>query len=491
MVLAADWGVGEVLWTFIYFTFLFIWIWLAISVFIDVFRSHDMNGWVKALWILFIIVLPFLGIFVYLIARGGKMQAHAVEAAKAAGRGGAGVHPPGRRHRQPGRRAAPPRRPQGARRHHRRRVRPDEGQGHRLTQVAPDPGPVPGSDLHLKHRDGSGRERATIFVVTPPEPSSYSAPSAADPWARAALSAELIGERLGGDFDVAVVLGSGLGAAAERLGDVSMSMADAGFPSTNVVGHAGTILAGTVGGARVLVLAGRVHLYEGHHPNAVVHGVRTAARLGCRRLLLTNAAGGIRPGLSVGDLVAISDHLNLTGANPLIGTHDLPHERFIDVSNLYPLAPTVAAAGGLETGVYAALPGPSYETPAEIRMLATLGADLVGMSTVLEALAAHALGVQVGGLSLVTNAAAGLGGELSHEEVTEVGASRAGAVVDTIAAVCEAIAADVAAEAAQAAAPAADRSPPRSHRRSWPAPSPSRSTARRGSCWPAASTTPC
>ena len=286
--------------------------------------------------------------------------------------------------------------------------------------------------------------------MTPPEPLPFTAPSASDPWARAAVSADLIGERLGGDFDVAVVLGSGLGAAAERLGDASMSMADAGFPSTNVVGHAGTILAGTVGGARVLVLAGRVHLYEGHHPNAVVHGVRTAARLGCRRLLLTNAAGGIRPGLSVGDLVAISDHLNLTGANPLIGSHDLPHERFIDVSNLYPLASTVAAAGGLETGVYAALPGPSYETPAEIRMLATLGADLVGMSTVLEALAAHALGVQVGGLSLVTNAAAGLGGELSHEEVTQVGASRAGAVVDTIAAVCEAIAADVAADAVSA-----------------------------------------
>jgi purine-nucleoside phosphorylase len=294
--------------------------------------------------------------------------------------------------------------------------------------------------------------------VTPPEPSSFSAPSAADPWARAARSAELIGERLGGDFDIAVVLGSGLGAAAERLGDTSMTMAEAGFPSTNVVGHAGTILAGTVAGARVLVLAGRVHVYEGHHPHAVVHGVRTAARLGCRHLLLTNAAGGIRPGLSVGDLVAISDHLNLTGANPLIGTHDLPHERFIDVSNLYPLASTVAAAGGLETGVYAALPGPSYETPAEIRMLATLGADLVGMSTVLEALAAHALGVQVGGLSLVTNAAAGLGGELSHEEVTEVGASRAGAVVDTIVAVCEAIAAEAA--SGEGAAPAVGSMPP-------------------------------
>ena len=278
--------------------------------------------------------------------------------------------------------------------------------------------------------------------MSPPEPSSFPPPVASEPWARAGASAERIAARMGEVFDIAVVLGSGLGAAAERLGDESMTMAEAGFPSTSVTGHAGTILAGTVGGARVLVLAGRVHLYEGHHPHAVVHGVRTAARLGVRRLLLTNAAGGIRPGLRVGDLVAISDHLNLSGANPLVGSHDLPHPRFIDVSNLYPLAPTVAAAGGLDTGVYAALSGPSYETPAEIRMLATLGADLVGMSTVLEALAAHALGVEVGGISLVTNAAAGLGGELSHEEVTEVGAARAGAVVDTIEAVCAALAGD-------------------------------------------------
>ena len=296
--------------------------------------------------------------------------------------------------------------------------------------------------------------------MTPPEPSSFPTPASSDPWARAARSADLIGERLGRDFDIAVVLGSGLGAAAERLGETSMTMADAGFPSTSVVGHAGTISAGTVGGARVLVLAGRVHLYEGHGPHAVVHGVRTAARLGCRRLLLTNAAGGIRPGLEVGDMVAITDHLNLTGANPLIGTHDLPHDRFVDVSNLYPLAPIVAAAGGLESGVYAALPGPSYETPAEIRMLATLGADLVGMSTVLEALAAHALGLEVGGLSLVTNAAAVLGGELSHEEVAEVGAARADAVVGTIAAVCEALAAGAASPSSAPSAAAAHDVPP-------------------------------
>ncbi len=275
--------------------------------------------------------------------------------------------------------------------------------------------------------------------MTPSEPSSFP-PAFADPWARAGHSAELIADRLGGDFDIAVVLGSGLGGAAARLGDTTMPMADAGFPATGVVGHAGVIMGGTIGGKRLLVLAGRVHLYEGHSPHAVVHGVRTAAQLGCRQLLLTNAAGGIRPGLAVGDLVAISDHLNLSGANPLTGDHDLPHERFVDVSDLYTLSPTVASAGGLPAGVYAALPGPTYETPAEIRMLATMGADLVGMSTALEALAAHALGVQVGGLSLVTNAAAGLGGELSHEEVAEVGAQRSSAVMDTIAAVCRALA---------------------------------------------------
>ncbi len=282
--------------------------------------------------------------------------------------------------------------------------------------------------------------------MTPPEPFPSSppvggsAPAVADPWRRAERSADLIAERLGATFDIAVVLGSGLGAAADRLGDAAMPMADAGFPPTGVLGHAGTLLAGTVGGARVLTLAGRVHLYEGHHPQAVVHGVRTAARLGCRRLLLTNAAGGIRPDLEVGQLVAISDHLNLTGANPLTGSHDLPHDRFIDVTELYRLAPVVADAGGLATGVYAALPGPTFETPAEIRMLATLGADLVGMSTALEALAAHALGVEVGGVSLVTNAAAGLGGALSHEEVTQVGTARAAAVVDTLVAVCERLA---------------------------------------------------
>ncbi len=271
--------------------------------------------------------------------------------------------------------------------------------------------------------------------MTPSEPSSFP-PAFTDPWARAGRSAELIADRLGADFDMAVVLGSGLGGAAARLGDTTMPMAEAGFPATGVAGHAGVILGGTIGGKRLLVLAGRVHLYEGHSPHAVVHGVRTAAQLGCRQLLLTNAAGGIRPGLAVGDLVAISDHLNLSGANPLTGDHDLPHERFVDVSDLYSLSATVASAGGLERGVYAALPGPTYETPAEIRMLATMGADLVGMSTALEALAAHALGVQVGGLSLVTNAAAGLGGELSHEEVAEVGAQRSSAVMDTIAAVC-------------------------------------------------------
>ena len=275
--------------------------------------------------------------------------------------------------------------------------------------------------------------------MTSAEPTPTSA--APVPWARAGRSAELVRERLGVDeLDVCVVLGSGLGAAAARLGERSMPMAEAGFPTPAVTGHAGRIHVGTVGGARVLVLAGRVHLYEGHHPHAVVHGVRAAARLGCRRVLLTNAAGAIRSDLGVGELVAVTDHLNLSGADPLAGAHDLPHDRFVDLSELYALTPTVAATGGLASGVYAALPGPTYETPAEVRMLRTLGADLVGMSTALEAIAAHALGVEVGAISLVTNAAAGLGDEVDHEEVRRIGAERADAVADAVAAVCAAAA---------------------------------------------------
>jgi purine-nucleoside phosphorylase len=177
-----------------------------------------------------------------------------------------------------------------------------------------------------------------------------------------------------------------------------------------------------VAGKRVLAFLGRTHLYEGRGVEAVVHGVRTAAAAGCRTVILTNASGGLRPGLSVGDPVLISDHLNLTSRTPLVGA------QFVDLTDLYSarlralvreIDPSIAE------GVYAAMAGPQYETPAEIRMLATLGADLVGMSTALEAIAAHAEGSEVLGVSLVTNLAAGLGEPLDHEEVLAAGRAAA------------------------------------------------------------------
>jgi purine-nucleoside phosphorylase len=179
-----------------------------------------------------------------------------------------------------------------------------------------------------------------------------------------------------------------------------------------------------VGDRRVLVLLGRTHLYEGHGVEPVVHGVRTAAAAGCRTVVLTNAAGGIREGMQVGDPVLISDHLNLTSLSPLAGP------RFTDLTDLY--SPRLRALAReidpeLTEGVYVGLPGPHFETPAEIRMFRLLGADLVGMSTVLEAIAARAEGVEVFGLSLVTNLAAGMTGEpLDHHEVLAAGAAAAG-----------------------------------------------------------------
>jgi purine-nucleoside phosphorylase len=178
-----------------------------------------------------------------------------------------------------------------------------------------------------------------------------------------------------------------------------------------------------VDGRHVLVLLGRTHLYEGHGVDAVAHGVRTAAAAGCRTVVLTNAAGGVREGMAVGEPVVVADHLNLTGASPLRGP------RFTDLTDLY--SPRLRALARtldptLTEGVYAGLAGPHFETPAEIRMLRGSGADLVGMSTVLEAIAARAEGVEVFGLSLVTNLAAGMSGApLDHREVLAAGAAAA------------------------------------------------------------------
>ncbi len=264
-----------------------------------------------------------------------------------------------------------------------------------------------------------------------------------DPFAIAEASAARLAERTGCQtHDVAVVLGSGWTPAAEVLGsaDSEVPLADlGGFPPPTVAGHAPTVCSVSIAGRRVLVFLGRVHLYEGLAPTTVVHGVRTAMSAGCRVVVLTNAAGGIRPGLSVGEPVLIRDHLNLTGASPLAGPPPSRGQRFVDLTGLY--SPRLRGLArdvepGLTEGVYAMLPGPHYETPAEITMLGRLGADLVGMSTALEAIAARHLGAEVLGISLVTNLAAGLAGHgLSHAEVVEAGRASAIRMGDLLAAV--------------------------------------------------------
>ena len=233
---------------------------------------------------------------------------------------------------------------------------------------------------------------------------------------------------------VGVVLGSGLGSFADQLKEVeAVSYADIPrLPSPSVEGHVGQLLVGRLGNHLVAVLQGRVHLYEGYATAEVVRAVRGLSLCGVESLVLTNAAGAIRGGLHVGDLVFLSDHINLSCRNPMVGLPD-PElgPRFPDCSDLYSsqLRGLIRAAcekKGLMTkeGVYAAMLGGSYETPAEIRMLAALGADLVGMSTAMEAIAAHALGTQVLALSFVTNIAAGLSdGALDHGEVTEAAAA--------------------------------------------------------------------
>ena len=268
---------------------------------------------------------------------------------------------------------------------------------------------------------------------------------AEDPFVVAAASAAALAERTGqARHDVAVVLGSGWAPAADALGpaDCEVPLAElGGFPEPQVPGHVPAVRSVRIDGVRTLVFLGRVHLYEGHSPAAVVHGVRTAIAAGCGTVVLSNAAGGIRSGLEPGQPVLISDHLNLTGSSPLTG---LPvaaggPSPFTDLSEVYSATLRSLAQArdpGLAEGVYAALPGPQYETPAEIRMLRTAGADLVGMSTVLEAIAARHLGAQVLGISLVTNVAAGLSDQkLDHGDVlatARTAAARVGTLLATI-----------------------------------------------------------
>jgi purine-nucleoside phosphorylase len=249
-----------------------------------------------------------------------------------------------------------------------------------------------------------------------------SAPPATDPAALAARAADDLTSALGSGHEVAVVMGSGWAPAADAFGTVEASVAIGelpGFAAPTAVGHGGEVRSVRVGDRRVLLFLGRTHLYEGRGVEPVVHGVRTAAAAGVRTVVLTNAAGGLAPEHRVGQAVLISDHLNLTARSPLVGA------TFVDLTDLYSARLRSLAREldpSLTDGVYAALPGPHYETPAEIRMLRTLGADLVGMSTVHETIAARAAGAQVLAVSLVTNLAAGMTGRpLSHDDVLEAG----------------------------------------------------------------------
>ncbi|HUB79606.1 MAG TPA: purine-nucleoside phosphorylase [Bryobacteraceae bacterium] len=234
---------------------------------------------------------------------------------------------------------------------------------------------------------------------------------------------------------IAVVLGSGLGAFADELtdrADIPYSELP-GWPCSTAVGHAGRLILGKLAAIDVAVMAGRAHLYEGYSPQQVAFGVRVLRALGVRSIIFTNAAGGINLAYEQGGLVLITDHINLQGANPLVGPNDDSlGPRFPDMSDVYTreyreIARQVAAeiCIPIGLGVYAAMLGPSYETPAEIRFLRSIGADLVGMSTVLEAIAAAHSGMKTLAISCVTNMAAGVIPEarLVHEEVLEAGAA--------------------------------------------------------------------
>ena len=248
-----------------------------------------------------------------------------------------------------------------------------------------------------------------------------------DPYAAARAAADVLREHTGlAEHDVAVVLGSGWVPAADLLGTTraEFPVTDLpGFPPPAVAGHAGQIRSIEAGDRRVLVFLGRTHLYEGRGVAAVVHGVRTAVAAGVRTVVLTNGCGGLRPEWAPGTPVLIRDHINLTGTSPIVGA------TFVDLTDLYSArlrALCSEVEPSLAEGVYVQFPGPHYETPAEIRMVRTIGGDLVGMSTALEAIAAREAGAEVLGISLVTNPAAGLAGApLDHAEVLAAGRAAA------------------------------------------------------------------
>jgi purine-nucleoside phosphorylase len=243
-------------------------------------------------------------------------------------------------------------------------------------------------------------------------------------------AAQTISKRAGArQPTVAVILGSGLGGLATAIeGAVRVPFGDIpGFPEATVVGHEGAAIVGSIGGRDVIALSGRFHMYEGHKAGLAAFPVRVFHAMGVRELFVSNAAGGISSRLAVGDLMMISDHLNLMGTNPLVGPAQEGETRFPDMTDAYDpglrkvLRTTAEALDiPLREGVYAGLLGPSYETPSEVKMLRLLGADAVGMSTVPEVIMARALGIRVAGISCITNAAAGVtGSALSHAEVLE------------------------------------------------------------------------
>jgi purine-nucleoside phosphorylase len=258
------------------------------------------------------------------------------------------------------------------------------------------------------------------------------ATSATDDFLRAEQAAQFILERASLRPRIGVVLGSGLGAVAAGLADaVRIPFEDIPhFPKSTAEGHAGVLVLGRLDNIPVAVMQGRAHLYEGYSPSQIVLPVRALERMGVRAMVLTNAAGGIRPEYSRGALVVLRDHINLQGANPLIGLNDerfgLRHPDMTDAYNAqfrqFVREGSERLGGGIFEGVYAAVTGPNFETPAEIRFLRTIGADLVGMSTVAEVIAARHMGMEVLAVSCVTNMAAGMTGEkITEEEVLEIG----------------------------------------------------------------------
>jgi len=269
--------------------------------------------------------------------------------------------------------------------------------------------------------------------------------SSSDPFEVAAeAAAEVVRWAGPPPHDVAIVLGSGWQGVADGLGTAELRRPTEdlpGFVAPTVAGHQGEIRSLDLGRHRVLLLIGRTHLYEGRSPAEVVHPVRTVVLAGARVVVLTNAAGGLDPTFEAGQAVLIRDHLNLTGESPLSGPPppEVLASRFVDLTHLYPSELRELARDvdrGLAEGVYAGLRGPHYETPAEVAMLRRNGADLVGMSTALEAIAAHHLGASVLGISLVTNLAAGVSPTpLDHEEVLAAGAAAEPVLVELLAGV--------------------------------------------------------